>query len=265
VHHKLLSRREKTKIDHSPEQLTSDKKGIFKEKNITLSNCVNDSLKSLGSIRSKNDKIATSEMLLDIVKYGKGSSVKKFRQYGIDESFIEKTAKKHNVRIEGRIDFNKDYLGVLNKLLSRLDKTKISWTLTGGFGLAIQGLANNESNIDIQTDKKGAFSIEKKFKKNINKKVQLGNTNQIKSYHGILDFNGIKVEIMGDIQLKDENGEWESPMDFKNYIEYVYFKNIRVPVLSLRYEAEGYLKMCRKERAQEILNFIDKKIQPTTR
>ena len=55
------------------------------------------------------------------------------------------------------------YLAALRKINSRLNDCKAIWMITGSLGMALQGMDLNVHDIDIQTDKPGAFEIESKF------------------------------------------------------------------------------------------------------
>ncbi|MFE5322203.1 nucleotidyltransferase domain-containing protein [Paenibacillus sp. NPDC056579] len=107
------------------------------------------------------------------------------------------------------------------------------------------------SRYSIQTDKNGAFEIQSLFKEHLKREVTFSTTNNIRSYFGELNINGVSVEVIGDIQ-KLVDGEWELAPILNEIIRYISVDNIVLPVLSLEYEAEAYRKLGREEKANII-------------
>lgn len=103
------------------------------------------------------------------------------------------------------------HLLVLNQLYQRLKNTDIIWAVTGSTSFALQGLPVVPNDIDLQTNKSGAYEIEKIFINNIKKRVEFCSTEKIRSHFGVLVIEGLKVEIMGDIE-KYVDGKWEEPL-----------------------------------------------------
>ena len=68
--------------------------------------------------------------------------------------------------------------------------------------------------------------------------------------------DGVKVEIMGDIQKRLAGGDWEEPVDLTRHKRLLYIEEISIPVLSLEYEYQAYLTMGRLEKAQLIQQAI---------
>ena len=55
------------------------------------------------------------------------------------------------------------YLNVLRQIHARLSNTDVNWVVTGSLGFALQGVPVQPNDIDIQTDKVGAYEIERRF------------------------------------------------------------------------------------------------------
>ena len=151
------------------------------------------------------------------------------------------------------------YLEVLRKICARMDNSNVNWAITGSLGFAIQGVPIEPNDIDIQTDENGAYEIERIFSEFVNQKVTFSSTDRIRSHFGVLMIDGIKVEIMGDIQKRLDNGVWEEPMDLGSHRRIVEFKEIQLPVLSLEYEYQAYLKLGRFEKAEMLRKWLDSK------
>ncbi|WP_237702788.1 nucleotidyltransferase domain-containing protein [Thermococcus barophilus] len=136
----------------------------------------------------------------------------------------------------------------------------MNWVVTGSLGFAFQGLSIEPNDIDIQTDKKGAYEIECLFSEFVIKKVTFSSREKICSHFGARMIDWIKVEIMGDIQKKVYD-EWEPPVDINRYKRFVQIEGMKIPVLDLEYEYQAYLKLGRIEKARMLKKFFRKKIR----
>ncbi|MGI1690677.1 nucleotidyltransferase domain-containing protein [Thermoanaerobacter uzonensis] len=149
------------------------------------------------------------------------------------------------------------FLKVLKKIKDKLDDSDINWALTGSLSFALQGMPVKVHDIDIQTDERGAYEIERLFEKYVIRKVEFSQAEKIRSHFGVLMIDGIKVEIMGDIQ-KLVDDVWEEPVDLEKHKKFVYVQGMRIPVLSLDYEYQAYKKMGRIEKAEMIKEWLFK-------
>ncbi len=149
------------------------------------------------------------------------------------------------------------HLDVFRKVYTTLLQADINWVLTGSLAFAFQGLPVTPADIDIQTDAPGAYAIERHFSDCVVRPVAFSSTGRIRSHFGELKIGGVKVEIMGDMQKRLENGRWETLPDISLLRRFVDYDGMRVPVLALEYEYQAYLKMGRTERAMMIKAFIE--------
>jgi len=92
------------------------------------------------------------------------------------------------------------YLQVLRKIHNGLAGSSAVWAVTGSLGMALQGMPVTVNDIDIQTDRSGAYEIERRFAPFVTRKVTFSEAETIRSHFGSLTIDGIRVEIMGDIQ-----------------------------------------------------------------
>ena len=149
------------------------------------------------------------------------------------------------------------YLNVLRQIHARLFNTDVNWVVTGSLGFALQGVPVQPNDIDLQTDKAGAYEIECRFSDVVIRKVQFSATERIRSHFGALQIDGIEVEIMGDIQKRGAENIWEEIVNPAHYRQMVEIEGLLVPVLSLEYEYQAYLKFGRVERAQMLRRWLD--------
>ena len=149
------------------------------------------------------------------------------------------------------------YLNVLRQIHARLFHTDVNWVVTGSLGFALQGVPVQPNDIDIQTDKAGAYEIERLFSDVVIRKVEFSSAERIKSHFGALQIDSIEVEIMGDIQKRGADGVWEEIVDIAHNRRMVEIDRLIVPVLSLEYEYQAYLKFGRTERANMLRRWLD--------
>ncbi len=151
-----------------------------------------------------------------------------------------------------------DYLKVLEKIVNRLEDKPIVWVLTGSLGMALQGVPVQVHDIDIQTDKDGAYEIQRCFAEYVVEPVHYSESERIRSYFGVLEIDGIKVEIMGDLQKRLDDWSWEKPVKVERYRRWVEVGGMRVPVLSLEYEYQAYRILGRNEKAEILQRWLQK-------
>ena len=150
------------------------------------------------------------------------------------------------------------HLNTLRKIYSRLEDNNVNWVITGSLGMALQGMTVDVHDIDIQTDKEGAYEIERRFSEYIVQPVSYIISERIRSHLGALEIDGIKVEIMGDIQKRSEDLAWEDPVEVELYKCWAGINGMQIPVLSLEYEYQAYLKLGRNEKAEMLRNWLQK-------
>ena len=55
------------------------------------------------------------------------------------------------------------HLRVLERIADRLHASPVAWAVTGSLGMALQGVPVTVHDIDIQTDEKGVYEIERQL------------------------------------------------------------------------------------------------------
>nr|WP_216624894.1 hypothetical protein [Paenibacillus foliorum] len=89
---------------------------------------------------------------------------------------------------------------------------------------------------------------------NVIKPVSYSSNGFIRSHFGKLFVDGMDVEIIGDIE-KLVDGQWERTPHLNNIKRFIHVNDMRLPVLSLDYEADAYRKIGRIEKAEIIANY----------
>ena len=148
------------------------------------------------------------------------------------------------------------HLRILRVLYERLNPAGINWVVTGSCSFALQGLPVEPNDIDIQSDEAGVYAIERMFADRVTRPVAFSSKPNIRSHFGALDIDGIRVELIGDIQKREADEPWDEPPDLNRFKRRVEIDGMQIPVLSLEYEAQAYRKMGRFERAEMLRNWL---------
>gem|GEM_PF-186618 len=155
------------------------------------------------------------------------------------------------------MSIERKYRHVIRELVSRLEPTDVTWALTGSLAHRLQGVPVDVRDVDVQTDQAGAYSIERVFRDHMVQAVGLLSAARVRSHFGRLAIGAATVEIMGALQKRLQDGSWEPPVDVSAHRVWVTLGRIRVPVLSLRYEAGAYEVLGRKDRAALLRLYSD--------
>lgn len=128
-------------------------------------------------------------------------------------------------------------------------KPPVSWALTGSTSFALQGVDVTAHDIDIMTDERGAYALERRLLRYSVMPVRYSEAERIKSHFGLLNICGVDTEIMGDIQKRLPDGAWEPVFALAPITIYIEYGGTRIPVVSLRHEVKAYRLLGRTERA----------------
>lgn len=150
------------------------------------------------------------------------------------------------------------HLQVLRRIVLTLQNEPIQWVVTGSLGMALHGVPLDVHDIDIQTDRTGAAGIERILNEYSTSPVKFRESERIRSYFGTFEIDGVKVEIMGELQKRLADGTWEEPVKVETFREWLAFDGLEVPVMSLEYEVQAYYRMGRNERADMLRAWLDK-------
>ena len=143
-------------------------------------------------------------------------------------------------------------------LYSRLQDATITWAITGSLGMALQGMQLEVEDIDLQSDRVGVYGIQMLFPEYVQIPVAYKESPRIQSYFGRLQIDDVQVEIMGDVVKRLPDSRWSTSPRLPTIIHHVTFREMRLPVIDLRYEYQAYLQMGRTARADEIKDYLDR-------
>lgn len=151
-----------------------------------------------------------------------------------------------------RIVIDSGILKALRIVDKHLKSEDIRWTLMGSVSLALQGVDVNPNDIDILTEESGAFKIGALFKEYEVKPVRFGRTDLFESFYGLYDFEGTKVEVMGDLRVRLD-GIWVSLSDRLKSPILIQIDSMNIPVSFLHDQLVFYEKLGREKDKECIL------------
>ncbi len=143
---------------------------------------------------------------------------------------------------------------VLREIAGRLEKAGVPYKVVGGASVALHGVPMEVQDIDIETDAGGAYRIQALFADHVVEPVALRETELYRSHFGRLDFDGVAVEIMGDLHRR-EGGEWVPTWATSETI--VTLDGVPVHVSWLEEETLAYIRRGRLSRAAACLSHCD--------
>ncbi len=149
-----------------------------------------------------------------------------------------------------------NFLIPLRKIYREMQNDEIDWVITGSLGLAIKGIPVQPQDIDIQTDGDGLKHFVRTFSHALTQEPTIQETEHTRSVIATLMIEGIPVDIMGDVQHRDEDGFWDDPPNLSMNRIYLQVADMRIPTFTLDFEEEVYRSIGRKDKAELIAQYL---------
>jgi len=152
------------------------------------------------------------------------------------------------------------HLRALRAVYEALSGREVRWALTGSLSFALQGAPVEPDDIDIQTDREGAYEIQRALHEHVTRRVEFSSSaaGGIRSHFGELRIGGVRVEVMGDVQKRLPDGSWEAPVALERHTRRVEVEGMSVPVLALEYEAAAYRRLGRLDTARMLEEMLER-------
>jgi len=157
----------------------------------------------------------------------------------------------------------KSHMEALRTITERFRGKDVTWVLVGSTALAIHGVDVPVNDIDILTTIESADKIQEILKDYMLEPMHYRENSQFKSYYGLFEINGIKIEIIADLE-KIYNGKWVKKENFGMRTVKMY-DGIIVSLLDLREEYDAYKNMEKTEKADKIYEVLERRRHPTSR
>ncbi|MBU0667360.1 MAG: hypothetical protein ABIC91_04850 [Nanoarchaeota archaeon] len=149
----------------------------------------------------------------------------------------------------------KTHIAALRVIVNETRDKDIFWFLGGSTNLALQGIDVSVNDIDLLSDEKGVYELEKSLKQYVVKPVFWRESETIASHYGQLNIDGVDVEIMGELDVKSAYRQNIK----KDDILMTKVDDFYIPCCSLKHEYDAYVKLGRPEKVVLIKKFLDKK------
>jgi hypothetical protein len=144
------------------------------------------------------------------------------------------------------------YLMQTLKLLCKsLETCDVRWVLAGSLSLALQGVNVEPHDIDLLTDRQGAFRINAMLKKYEKKKVDYSETEKVSSFLGVFEIQGVKVEVMGDYRER-QGTKWVSLSKRLAKPKIIEVDGMRIPVSPLEDQLVSYRRSTRPKDVEKV-------------
>jgi hypothetical protein len=158
------------------------------------------------------------------------------------------------------LDLPEQHAHVLAFLIEKINPAELPWALTGSASLRLQGVDISVNDLELQTDAQTIYVLEQKLAEFMKVPVHVWESEHTLSHHGQAEINGLQVEFLGDMHHRSPAGIWEPAVDIASVRVWVTWRELQVPVLSLKHEALAYEKMGRVQKAELIRSAIRKEI-----
>jgi hypothetical protein len=146
---------------------------------------------------------------------------------------------------------------ILRLLCKGLETHDVRWVLAGSLSLALQGVNVEPHDIDLLTDRQGAFRINAMLKKYEKKAVDYAETEKVSSFFGVFEIQGVKVEVMGDYRER-QGTKWVSLSKRLANPKTIEVDGIRIPVSSLEDQLVSYRRLKRPKDAEKIRKILQR-------
>lgn len=146
------------------------------------------------------------------------------------------------------------WLQALPEICKTMNEANLSYTIVGGASLALHGLHIQVKDIDIETDKEGAYRFQELFSKYVIEEVSRKSSHNYRSHIGQFNIDGINVEIMGDLH-RLEDGIWRPTYSLTS--DTILLGDIPINVSWLEEETLAYLRRGKFERVCTALEHCD--------
>jgi len=132
-----------------------------------------------------------------------------------------------------------------------LETSNVRWVLAGSLSLALQGVKVEPNDIDLLTDRRGAFRINAILKKYEKKEVTYSETEKVSSFLGIFEIQGVKVEVMGAYRER-QGTRWVSLSKRLENPRIIGIDGVRIPVSPIEDQLASYRRSKRPKDVEKV-------------
>ena len=143
---------------------------------------------------------------------------------------------------------------VLQRIAGTLNAAGVPYTVVGGTAAALHQVPIRVKDIDIETDPAGARRFQELFADHVLEPVALRDNGVYRSHLGRFDFEGLLVEVMGDLQRREDES-WVPTTAATR--ETILLDGVPVQAATLEEETLAYIRRQRLDRAAACLPLCD--------
>ena len=139
-------------------------------------------------------------------------------------------------------------------IVQRLDEAGMTYKVVGGAAAALHGVPLAVKDLDLETDADGPYQFQTLFPNQALEPVTLRESQVYRSHFGRFDFDGLTVDVMGDLHRRDAESWIPTAAATETMVD---LEGTSVPVSWLEEETLAYIRRGRLERAAQCLPLCD--------
>ena len=143
---------------------------------------------------------------------------------------------------------------VLCGIAQQLDKAGVPYKVVGGTSAALHGVPLPVHDLDLETDAEGAHRFQAFFANRATEPVVLRESETYRSHFGRFDFDGVTVEVMGELYRREAGGWVPTAATTEAMVD---LDGVAVRVSWLEEETLAYIRRGRLDRAAQCLPHCD--------
>ena len=209
-------------------------------------------------LRTKIGKTSETIRQLEQTILGKGFKFDSIRPVSanLEDIFILLSEQELNSN-QSVLELSDSHTKTLMFLLDRFPPEEYSWILTGSSSLRLQGVDIDVHDLDIEGNPDNIHRLQQALNEFTTTPLHLWETGKIRSLQGVAEIDGVKVELVANLNVQQPDGRWENVLDFER-CTWLNWHGRRIKIFSLNDEAMAYKAMGRDEKALLIQEAIRK-------
>lgn len=153
-------------------------------------------------------------------------------------------------------------VAIMRCVVPSMFKAQQPWAVMGSTASVLQGLPDYAPpDIDLVTTMEGAYIMEGCVGNSgaTVRPIELSTGGPYTSYFGIFEVAGIKVEIMGDLVMRCDDGVIDIREHWSRWsdkVRILHFEGLHIPVVPLEWQLFANMMLGRPERTEGIASFL---------
>ena len=143
---------------------------------------------------------------------------------------------------------------VLRRIAQRLNNVGLAYKVVGGAAAALHGVPLPVRDLDIETDAEDVYRFQALFADHVMEPVALRENEIYRSHFGRFDFDGVTVEVIGDLHRREGNDWVPTAAATETLLD---LDGVSVRVSWLEEETLAYVRRGRLDRAAQCLPHCD--------